>query len=223
MRDEDLASAIRPEQSISLSDKAYNMIKTAILSFVLKPGEPLIEAQIAKQINISRTPIRESLKKLESEGLVNIIPKKGAFVSDITREDIEELFVLREALERTALRAALPRFGADDFLELEEILERAKKDIENGDFETSIQGDVMLHGMIIEKSGYKRLAQFLDVLKTQALRIRYLGTTVKGRTQKSMKEHKAIMDAIKDKDLKLADSLLKEHIRNVRDNVLRAL
>ena len=223
MRDEDLASAIRPGQSISLSDKAYNMIKTAILSFVLKPGEPLIEAQIAKQINISRTPIRESLKKLESEGLVNIIPKKGAFVSDITREDIEELFILREALERTALRAALPRFGADDFLELEEILERAKKDIENGDFETSIQGDVMLHGMIIEKSGYKRLAQFLDVLKTQALRIRYLGTTVKGRTQKSMKEHKAIMDAIKDKDLKLADSLLKEHIRNVRDNVLRAL
>lgn len=209
--------------SVSLSDKAYSLIKDAIISYRLKPGEPLVEAKIAEQINISRTPIRESLKKLNNEGLIRIIPTKGAFVADVKKEDVEEMFVLREVLECTALKAAIPRISESDLDEVEQLLIQAEKDIAAGDFETSVISDVKLHELIIDKSGYRRLAQFIDILKAQLLRVRYLGTTVTGRTKRSIQEHKAIVNAIRNKDFDSASDLLKTHIRNVRDNVLHAL
>ncbi len=209
--------------AVSLGDKAYSLIKDAIISYRLKPGEPLVEAKIAEQINISRTPIRESFKKLHNEGLIRIIPTKGAFVADVKKEDVEEMFVLREVLECTALKAAIPRISESDLDEVEQLLIQAEKDIAGGDFETSVISDVKLHELIIEKSGYRRLAQFIDILKTQLLRVRYLGTTVTGRTKRSIQEHRAIVNAIRSKDFDSASDLLKTHIRNVRDNVLHAL
>ncbi len=209
--------------SVSLSEKAYGLIRDAIVSCRLKPGEPLVEAKIAEQIHISRTPIRESFKKLYNEGLIVIIPNKGAFVADIKREDIEEMFVLREVLECTALQASISRIGEKDLAEVEALLIQAEKDIEAGDFEISVVSDVKLHELIIERSGYRRLSQFIDVLKTQQLRVRYLGTTVTGRTKRSIQEHKAIVNAIRDRNIDSATGLLRNHIRNVRDNVLQAL
>jgi DNA-binding GntR family transcriptional regulator len=223
MKPNGLTKALISEPSISLSEKAYDMIKEAIVSYRLKPGEPLVEAKMSDQLNISRTPIRESFKKLHNEGLIIIIPTKGAFVSHVRREDIEELFVLREVLECTALKAALHKIYENDLADIELLLNKAEVDIVAGDFQSSVESDVKLHGLIIEKSGYNRLAQFIDILKTQLLRVRYIGTTVSGRTQRSIQEHKAILNALRDKNLDLAHSLLKTHIRNVRDNVLKAL
>jgi DNA-binding GntR family transcriptional regulator len=223
MKSKKAATELTSNSSVSLSDKAYSLIKDAIISYRLKPGEPLVEAKIAEQINISRTPIRESLKKLHNEGLIRIIPTKGAFVADVKKEDVEEMFVLREVLECTALKAAIPRISESDLDEVEQLLIQAEKDIAAGDFETSVISDVKLHELIIEKSGYRRLAQFLDILKAQLLRVRYLGTTVTGRTKRSIQEHKAIVNAIRNKDYDSACDLLKTHIRNVRDNVLQAL
>ena len=224
MKPKELAKELtRGAPSVSLSEKAYSLIKDAIISFRIKPGEPLIEAKIADQINISRTPIRESFKKLHNEGLIKIIPTKGAFVADIKREDIEELFVLRAVLECTALRIAISKINEQDLLNVESLLNKAEMDIAAGDFKSSVVSDVELHGLIIERSGYSRLAQFIDILKTQLLRVRYLGTTVTGRTKLSIQEHKAIVNAIRSKDFDSASDLLKTHIRNVRDNVLHAL
>jgi DNA-binding GntR family transcriptional regulator len=209
--------------SVSLTEKAYDMIKDAIVTCKLKPGDPLVEAKMAKQINISRTPIRESFKKLQNDGLIVIIPTKGAFVADIKRQDIEELFVLREVLECTALKISISRISKKDLAEVESLLIKAEKDIAAGDFESSVKSDLKLHELIIGNSGYRRLAQFIDILKTQLLRTRYLGTTVTGRTRRSIQEHKAIVNAIRNKDIDSASELLKTHIRNVRDNVLQAL
>jgi len=223
MKSKNPVKELTSKSSVSLSDKAYSLIKDAIISYRLKPGEPLVEAKIAEQINISRTPIRESLKKLHNEGLIRIIPTKGAFVADVKKEDVEEMFVLREVLECTALKAAIPRISESDLNEVEQLLIQAEKDIAGGDFETSVISDLKLHELIIEKSGYRRLAQFIDILKAQLLRVRYLGTTVTGRTKRSIQEHKAIVNAIRNKDFDSASDLLKTHIRNVRDNVLHAL
>jgi DNA-binding GntR family transcriptional regulator len=223
MKSNGLPKSLISVPSISLSEKAYDMIKEAIVSYKLKAGEPLVEVKIAEQLNISRTPIRESFKKLHNEGLIKIIPTKGAFVAHVTKEDVEELFVLREVLECTALKAALYKINEKDLMDIELLLKKAEEDIVVGNFESSVESDLKLHGLIIEKSGYNRLAQFLDILKTQLLRVRYIGTTVAGRTKRSIQEHKAILNAIRNKDLDLANSLLKTHIRNVRDNVLQAL
>jgi len=213
----------KQKQSVPLSRQAYNEIKEAIIQYALKPGDPLIEEQIAKNFNFSRTPVREALKMLQNEGLVKIIPNKGAFVTEITKSDIEEIFVLREVLECTALKLAVQRVNEDELSELETLLNKAEVDAKKNKRDSSIESDLKLHELIIKASGYKKISEILNVLNVQLLRSRYIGITVKGRIEKSIQEHKEILLAMKKRDGHLAEKLLKNHIRNVRDNLLIAL
>jgi len=218
-----LTKPLKMKKSNSLGEKAYNTIKQAIISYKIKPEEPLIEEQLAKKFNISRTPVREALKKLQNDGLVKIIPNKGAFVAEITKTDIEEVFILREILECTALKTSIYRLEDSELFDLGTMLEKAEAGLKKGDCATAIESDIKLHGLIVNSSGYKKIPQILDILNTQTLRIRYVGSTVLGRMEQSTKEHKTILDALKRRDLHLAEALLVSHIRKVRDNVLSVI
>ena len=208
---------------ISQREKTYKAIKQAIISYEVKPGEPLAEEQIANKLGVSRTPVREALKELQKEGLVKMIYRKGAFVADISSEDVEEIFLLREILECAAVKIAIPRLKEEDLIEMESLFNSISKDIEMKNYKDIFDTDIKLHSLIVDTAGNRRLSKFLNILNGQVQRMRILSATAPGRLNKSLQEHKDILEALKKRDTGLAEQRLKHHIRNIKNNILEVL
>lgn len=208
---------------ISQKEKSYKGIKQAIILYKVKPGEPLVEKQIADKLGVSRTPVREALKKLKSEGLVKIIYRKGAFVAEISSRDIEEIFLLREVLECTAIKIAISRIKEEDLIEIESTFNSINNDIKKKYYKNVLYADIKFHNFIVDSSGNRRLCQFIEILNDQIYRLRYLSATVPGRLSKSLQEHKGILEALKKRDKDLAEQRLRQHIRNIKNNILNML
>ena len=208
---------------ISQKEKSYQGIKQAIISYEIKPGEPLVEKQIANKLGVSRTPVREALKELKSDGLVKIIPRKGAFVAEISSRDIEEIFLLREILECAAIKIAISRIKGEDLIEIESTFNSINNDIERKSYKDVLYADIKFHNFIVNSSGNRRLCQFIGMLNEQIYRLRYLSATVPGRLSKSLQEHEGILEALKKRDKDLAEQRLRQHIRNIKNNILNIL
>ena len=208
---------------ISQREKTYKTIKKAILTYEVKPGEPLIEEKIANKLGVSRTPVREVLRELEKEGLVKIIPRKGAFIAEIFPKDIEEIFLLREILECAAVKIAIPKLKEEDLIEIESLLNSISKNIEMKNYKYIFDTDVKLHSLIVDTAGNRRLSKFLKMLNDQIHRIRILSAIVPGRISESLQEHNDILEALKKRDIDLAERSLRQHIRNIKNNILKML
>lgn len=208
---------------ISQREKTYKAIKQAIISYEVKPGEPLAEEQIANKLGVSRTPVREALKELRKEGLVKIIHRKGAFVAEISSKDVEEIFLLRETLECAAVKIAIPRLKEEDLIEMESLFNSISKDIEMKNYKNIFDADIKLHSLIVNTAGNRRLSKFLNILNGQVHRMRVLSATTPGRLNKSLQEHKDILEALKKRDVDLAEQRLKQHIRNIKNTILKIL
>ena len=208
---------------VSQKEKSYKGIKQAIISYEIKPGEPLIEKQIADKLGVSRTPVREALKELKSEGLVKIIPRKGAFVAEISSRDIEEIFLLREILECTAIKMAISRIKEEDLIEIESSFNSINEDIKIKNYQNVLYVDIKFHNFIVDSSGNRRLCQFIGILNEQIYRLRYLSATAPSRLIKSRQEHEGILEALKKRDKDLAEQRLRQHIRNIKNNILDML
>ena len=208
---------------ISQREKTYKAIKQAIISYEVKPGEPLAEEQIANKLSVSRTPVREALKELRKEGLVKIIHRKGAFVAEILSKDVEEIFLLREILECAAVKIAIPRLKEEDLIEMESLFNSISKDIEMKNYKDIFDTDIKLHSLIVDTAGNRRLSKFLNILNGQVHRMRVLSATTAGRLNKSLKEHKNILEALKKRNIDLAEQRLRQHIRNIKNNILEML
>jgi DNA-binding GntR family transcriptional regulator len=211
------------ESNISQKEKSYKRIKQAIISYEIKPGEPLVEEQIADKLGVSRTPVREALKELKSEGLVKIIPRKGAFVAEISSRDIEEIFLLREILECAAIKIAISRIKEEDLIEIESTFNSFNDDTKKKNYENILYVDIKFHNFIVDSSGNRRLCQFIGILNDQVYRLRYLSATAPGRLGKSLQEHIGILEALKKRDKDLAVQRLRQHIRDVKNNILARL
>lgn len=196
---------------------AYEYLHNAIVSYKLPPGSSIVENDISNYLNISRTPVREALKQLESEGLVRHIPGRGAFVSEITTQDVEEIFSLREALEVLALHVALNVISNDEIRELEELLHSCLPDCKPERF---FESDRRLHDLIVRHGGNRRLHWFLNTINSQIERIRCISAMRPNRLEKSKLEHLAILEAIKERNLSQAEKQLRLHIRNVKASTL---
>jgi DNA-binding GntR family transcriptional regulator len=201
----------------SRNNIAYEYLFNKIVTHELEPGSPIVEQEISDTLGISRTPIREALKQLGAEGLVRIIPARGAYVLEISTQDIEEIFSLRQMLEIGALRIGLERMSDDEILEIEGVLSALDENSDNDDFYRS---DRILHDMIVSHSGNRRLVNFVDRIHAQIERIRRISAIRPRRLEKSKQEHLAIIGAIKARNLELASALLREHIDNVRKSSL---
>ena len=208
---------------ISQREKTYKAIKQAIISYEVKPGEPLAEEQIANKLGVSCTPVREAIKELRKEGLVKIIHRKGAFVAEISSKDVEEIFLLREILECAAVKIAIPRLKEEDLIEMESLFNSISKDIEMKNYKNIFDTDIKLHSLIVDTAGNRRLSKFLNILNGQVHRMRVLSATAPGRLNKSLQEHKDILEALKKRDIDLAEQRLKQHIRNIKNNILEML
>ncbi|WP_245628128.1 GntR family transcriptional regulator [Shouchella shacheensis] len=195
------------ENKDSIQIKASNAIRKAILRGDFAPGSKLVQDQLAKQLGISRMPIREALKQLEIEGLVRIEPYRGAFVSEIDMGAIEENYVLRSELEKLALTKSYPSMTKEDIAALETLVQEMDS---TRDTEKFVQHNVQFHKELMKHCEWKRLATFIQVLWNG-----YSQQTpdfLQGQMEKSNDDHRKIVQALKADDPDGAAILLCDHI-----------
>lgn len=196
---------------------AYNYLYNAIVTHELPPGTAIVEQEIADLLGISRTPVREALKQLEMEGLVRHIPLRGTFVAEISTQDVEEIFALRQALEILALHTAIEEITDEELEELERHLESLGPESLPESFYNS---DRKLHDLIVKHGRNRRLRIFYDMLNSQIERVRRVSAQKPNRLKKSRQEHLEIVQALKERDLQKAEELLRQHLRNVKESCI---
>jgi DNA-binding GntR family transcriptional regulator len=197
----------------------YQSIRTDIISQNLKPGQLVTEDELAKKYNVSRTPIREILRKLEYEELIKITNKR-ILIYEMTNKDIEEVLHIRMILESAAAREAAQRITDKQIKELEKIEEQLNKAIKEGDSVLSFETDERLHDFILNTAGNMRVRKILYNLMGQILRIRYVSGHKPGRIKTTGEEHKKIISAIKKRDAFDAEEKMKEHLQSTRELLL---
>ena len=211
---------IQPAADPSLRERAYQAIKEQILDSRYAPGSMLSEAQLAADLDISRTPIREALRQLATNGLVEILPKRGVLISRLTLEDVVEVYQLREQLECFATRLASIRTMADDAAGFRSDHDRALSSLNRGRLREAYDHSILMHQRIMDLAGNSRLRQFMQQLSDQVHRFGLL-TLRHGRAAQAIAEHGAIIEAIGRNDGARAEALMRSHLREDRNVVLR--
>ncbi len=197
----------------TLTDRVYELLRTDILSNQTLPGTPLQEAVIARELGISRGPVREALLKLAAEGLVDIIPRRGAVVSSLTWKEFIDAYRIREALEALAVRLATPLLSEEDLNHLADLnaqmIEHAQKEEANAFFSINKQ----FHLFFVDCSDNQKLIDMYRPLADQIRRYRMRSLTLRGGMKRSCEEHHAILDAVRKKDAEQAARRMIEHIQ----------
>jgi DNA-binding GntR family transcriptional regulator len=209
------------QRSGSLQDKAYAIIRRAIMQGDLEPNAQLSEPSLADQLGMSRTPIREALKRLEEAGLVRIVPRHGAIVTDISAEDIVQIYQLREALECYAIQFASEYGNTPELEDLISAIEQSAQWIQDGEIEKINEADVRLHQYIAQLSRNQMLIRLVDQLLDQIIRLRLMTPKVEGRLPDQAEEHLCIVRALQEGKTEEAQAALQFHLRNVRDTFLQ--
>lgn len=193
-------------------ETAYQTIKQNIVNCVYQPGEKISENFLKESLNIGRTPIREALKQLELEGLIRIEPKRGIFISNITAEDIRDIYGMRYVLEPYALDLAFPHL-TEDLLKPYYDYYSSYKTRDSSSFSDSYDRD--LHFTIYDASKSQLLSSTLKSIYDKNMRVRILShKKVVGRQRNTCKEHYRLVEALLKQDLKHAKNLMKLHIKN---------
>jgi transcriptional regulator, GntR family len=193
-----------------LREIVFESMRDAIISGILKPGERLMEIQLAEEMGVSRTPVREAIRKLELEAFVIMVPRKGAYVAGVSHKDVADVFEIRTALEGLAAGLAAERITADEIEEMERVLLFA--DGEEKDLEKIVQRDTDFHDLLYKASRNNRLLQILANLREQIQRFRATSLAVPGRILYAIKEHRAIVEALAEHNSELAKELMEAHI-----------
>lgn len=205
-----------------LREMVFESLREAIIQGRLKPGERLMEIQLAEEMGVSRTPVREAIRKLELEGFVVMVPRKGAYVAGISVKDIVDVFEVRAALEGLAAGLAAERITEEELEELERALVKTYE-VSSYDLEALVETDTKFHELIYRASRNERLAQIITNLADQIQRFRTTSLSQPGRTIHALEEHKQIVEAISERNVELAQTLAREHIENAEQSLLNAL
>ncbi|WP_256369537.1 GntR family transcriptional regulator [Moorella sp. E306M] len=203
-----------------MGQRVYEEIKEAIINNTIKPGTMIQERVLAEKLGVSRTPVREALRRLNSEGLIELIPGKGATVTKITIEDIREIMQVREPLECLAVKLAAERIQPQDIKYLEDMIANWDKEINCSDqinFQSFSTKDIAFHEYIVEIAGNKRLASILNMLRDQIRRITFLTQDNKARIETSFPQHLKILEALKQRDPAAAEENMRQHMQSIKE------
>lgn len=206
----------------SLRGKVFIKLRDDILSGVYKENEELRETTIGEELGVSRTPVREALRQLELEGLVKIVPNKGAYVTGITQKDVQDIYKIRSLLEGICARWATRNITEAQMNELEEILFLSEYHLKKqacGQAEKVTVLDGRFHQVLYEASDSRILSHVLSDFHKYVKMARTMSVCEGGRAEKSIQEHREILEAIRNKDEKAAEKLANKHILNVMDNL----
>ena len=181
---------------LPLRDVVFNTLRQAILRGELKPGERLMEIQLANKLGVSRTPIREALRKLELEGLVNMVPRKGAEVADITEKSLRDVLEVRKALEELSVQLACEKITEEEIEELKRVAERFKDTLDDQDVTKIAEADVAFHDVIYTATDNQKLILLLNNLREQMYRYRVEYLKKEEAYPQLIAEHEELIDNI---------------------------
>lgn len=215
----ELKFQVNMNEYLPLRDVVFNTLRQAILRGELKPGERLMEIQLANKLGVSRTPIREAIRKLELEGLVLMIPRKGAEVAQITEKSLRDVLEVRRALEELAVQLACKRMTPEGLEALKKAEEEFEAVLLSDDITVVAEADVAFHDNIYQATDNQRLIQLLNNLREQMYRYRVEYLKRKECHPQLLAEHRNIIQAIENSDLETAMKITCQHIDNQVETV----
>ena len=211
------------DEYLPLRDVVFNTLRKAILKGELKPGERLMEIALAERLGVSRTPVREAMRKLELEGLVVKIPRRGAQVANITEKDLNDVLEVRMALENLSIENACKKMTEEQLAELKKAAKVFEATMEDGNLVKLAEADVAFHEVIYQSSDNRRLNQVLNNLREQIYRYRVEYLKEEETRKLLVKEHDEIYEAIRNRDVKTAQEISYQHIENQREAIIRSI
>ena len=206
-----------------LREIIFNTIREAIVVGELKPGERLMEVQLAEKMGVSRTPVREAIRKLELEGLVEMLPRKGARVANLSEKDIIDVLEVRSTLDGLASSLSALRITDDEIKELKHILAQFITCVEKNNLQGSIRKDVEFHDVIYRSSRNDKLIQISNNLREQVLRYRVIYMKDYSSSRELVREHTEILDAISRRDPDAAMRIAQLHIKRQEESIIRSV
>jgi DNA-binding GntR family transcriptional regulator len=223
-RSKEAASAALPhsaqiDRGKPIPEQVYALLRQSIITLRLPPGAVIIEKQITDQLGISRTPVRDALRQLADEGLINVRPQSGTFVALIDRQQLEEGRLIRRALEIEGIRLSVARIEDADIERLNDVLalqERAARRKRHADF---IDYDDQFHRTINELSGYPRLWRVISGAKAQLDRVRHLSAPLPGQSNRVLSQHRAIVEALARRNVERCVKALSHHLDDAYDRL----
>ena len=210
---------------LPLRDVVFQTLRQSILTGQMEPGERLMEVQLAEELGVSRTPVREAIRMLELEGLVVMIPRRGAQVAAITKQDLRDVLEVRATLERLAARLACERFTEEGYRNLEkanrEFAHLAR--LRNKSVVDITNADVHFHDVIYQATGNRRLIQIVQNLQEQMYRYRMEYVRDLSSHENLIAEHTDIIRALEARDETKAEEIVVTHISNQAKEILRLI
>ncbi|MDD4570312.1 MAG: GntR family transcriptional regulator [Tepidanaerobacteraceae bacterium] len=203
----------------SLRTKIYHRLKNAILDGVYKPGESLIEMKLAKELGVSRTPIREAIRQLELEGLVSSIPNKGVIVEGVTSQDVEDIYTIRKMIEGQAARWAADKITDAQLKELKDTLDLMEFYTEKGKPDKVSELDSRFHDIIFRACNSRPLESVLTNFHHFIQRARLVSVKASGRAIHSLEEHRSIFEALEAHDPEAAEKAMLSHVDSASLNL----
>jgi DNA-binding GntR family transcriptional regulator len=203
---------IKIDEPKLLSEDIAESIKTAIIKGKFKPGEKISEGELAESMGISRTPLREAFRKLENEGFIQIIPRKGAVVTDIDAEEAINLYEIKSTLEGLAARLAAANMKEKDISKLEKFNDELKELIDKNDLESFYRAHTRFHEGFVKMCGNKRLIQMISNLNDHFNRFGIISLTLPGQFENAIWQHAKIIEAFKSGDQNLVEERVKTNV-----------
>lgn len=216
-------STINLEGYQPLRDMVFDVLMNAIMRGQLSPGERLLEVQLAEEMGVSRTPVREAIRRLELEGFVVMLPRKGAYVAGLSIDDVENVYEIRTALETLAVRLAAQRMVDEDYRQLDELVERMQATWQEGDVDNWVKLDASFHELLYKFSRNDRLVQLMSNVMEQISRYRILSLANVEVRHNSLAEHQEVISALRQRDSVEAEAAAARHIENTKQSLVRML
>ncbi len=214
---------LQMNEYLPLRDVVFQTLRQAILKGELEPGERLMEIHLAQKLGVSRTPVREAIRKLELEGLVIMIPRKGAIVAEITVSELEDVLEVRLALEELAVKHACRKHTGEQIAKLQKAAAEFRRVLHGSDISAYAQADEDFHEIIYKMAGNRRLMQMLNNLREQMYRYRLEYLKDKSSHAQLVWEHDEIVNALEAGDEEKALKIMTQHVERQKEYIIQRI
>jgi DNA-binding GntR family transcriptional regulator len=198
----------------NVASQIYDHLRKKILKVELRPGDPINERGLAEALGASRTPLRDAIRRLSSEGLISTVPHVGTFVALIDSDRLQECSFIRATLESAGIRLAAPLFTEPDGRRLDELVARQESTIQTRNIAANIEVDLAFHRAILDVAGLKMTNAVLDRIMGDIIRVRHLSGEIPGRLQSTIAEHRSIIAALRSRDPDACETALRAHLQS---------
>lgn len=206
-----------------LREAVCESLREAIRSGLLPPGARLMEIQVAEELGVSRTPVREAVRKLEQEGYVIMMPRRGTYVASMSIRDVNEIFEIRTALESLSNGLAAERITAEELEKLQRLLVMIGGFMKEGNIEKIVETDIEFHDLLYQAARNARLVGIISNLREQLTRFRTLSMSYPGRLEATLDEHRTMVEAIANGDVRAAKRAAERHMERSEQTLLKAM